>query len=304
MPMNPQWIVAPLVGCIIGYITNWLAIKMLFRPFEAKYIGRWHIPFTPGLIPKEKERLAKSVGNVISGSLLDAGTLQGALVSDDMMNKLSNGLDSLIENHQNDDRTLRELISGLTGESAFEGGLSAIRNGVVDTLSGKLIEANLGDIAAQAISEHVKKKAPAPLSSLVGGLLDDTLKGGITRQLADGVNHYVEENVHLLLGGAVDIESEKLLNMQLSELIMSQKDKQSTLKQKLLDGYRGFIALGTERVLHTIDLSSIVRGRISALNDRELEQLLLSVISRELNAIVWLGAGLGFIMGFTNLLFG
>ena len=301
--MNPQWIVSPLVGCVIGYITNWLAIKMLFRPFQAKYIGRWHIPFTPGLIPKEKGRLAQSVGDVISKSLLDANTLQGALLSNDMMDKLSHGLDALIENHKDDERTLRELISSMTGEQAFEGGFSAVRDGVVSTLSGKLIEANLGDLAAQAISEHVKKKAPAPLTSLVGGLLDDRLKLGITRQLADGVNRYIEENAHQLLGGAMDSESEKLLNMQLSALIAQYRDNQPSLKQKLLDGYRGFIKLSTERVLQTIDLSAIVRSRIAALNDRELEQLLLSVISRELNAIVWLGAGLGFIMGFTNLLF-
>ena len=50
-----EMIMAPLVGGVIGYITNNLAIKMLFRPRKAIYIGKWHIPFTPGLIPKQKE---------------------------------------------------------------------------------------------------------------------------------------------------------------------------------------------------------------------------------------------------------
>ncbi len=51
----------PIVGAIIGYTTNWLAIKMLFKPpHEAKYIGKLKVPFTPGLIPRERERIARS----------------------------------------------------------------------------------------------------------------------------------------------------------------------------------------------------------------------------------------------------
>ncbi len=40
--MNPiiiKMIAAPVFGLIIGYFTNWIAVKMLFRPREAKYIG-------------------------------------------------------------------------------------------------------------------------------------------------------------------------------------------------------------------------------------------------------------------------
>ena len=55
--MNPIYIVSPLMGGIIGYFTNWLAIKMLFRPHKKLYIGNLPIPFTPGLIPKERTRI-------------------------------------------------------------------------------------------------------------------------------------------------------------------------------------------------------------------------------------------------------
>ena len=41
----------PLIGGVIGYITNDLAIKMLFRPYKAVYIGAWRVPFTPGIVP-------------------------------------------------------------------------------------------------------------------------------------------------------------------------------------------------------------------------------------------------------------
>jgi uncharacterized membrane protein YheB (UPF0754 family) len=66
----------PLVGGIIGYFTNDLAIKMLFRPYRPLYIGGRRLPFTPGLIPSNQERLAKRISDTIMGSLLTPEELQ------------------------------------------------------------------------------------------------------------------------------------------------------------------------------------------------------------------------------------
>ena len=49
---------------------------MLFRPYKAIYIGKRKLPFTPGLIPSNQERLAQKVSDTIMGSLLTPGELQ------------------------------------------------------------------------------------------------------------------------------------------------------------------------------------------------------------------------------------
>jgi len=69
-------ILTGLVGALIGYVTNWLAIKMLFRPYKEVRIKGIKIPFTPGLIPKEKARIARSVGKGIGDHLLTEETIQ------------------------------------------------------------------------------------------------------------------------------------------------------------------------------------------------------------------------------------
>lgn len=66
----------PVVGGVIGYFTNDIAIKMLFRPYRPIYIGNRRIPFTPGLIPSNQERLAKRISDTIMGSLLTPEELQ------------------------------------------------------------------------------------------------------------------------------------------------------------------------------------------------------------------------------------
>ncbi len=70
------YIAPPVAGAIIGYFTNDIAIKMLFRPYKPIYIGKRQLPFTPGLIPRNQERLAKRIADTIMGSLLTPGELQ------------------------------------------------------------------------------------------------------------------------------------------------------------------------------------------------------------------------------------
>jgi uncharacterized membrane protein YheB (UPF0754 family) len=70
------YIAPPVAGAIIGYFTNDIAIKMLFRPYKPLYIGKRQLPFTPGLIPRNQERLAKRISDTIMGSLLTPDELQ------------------------------------------------------------------------------------------------------------------------------------------------------------------------------------------------------------------------------------
>lgn len=78
MTLSNLWtiVLPPVAGAVIGYFTNDVAIKMLFRPYRAVYIFKRRLPFTPGLIPRNQDRLAKRVSDTIMGSLLTPEELQ------------------------------------------------------------------------------------------------------------------------------------------------------------------------------------------------------------------------------------
>jgi uncharacterized membrane protein YheB (UPF0754 family) len=78
MNWSSLWLLVapPVIGGVIGYFTNDIAIKMLFRPYRPLYLCKWRLPFTPGLIPANQERLAKRVSDTIMGSLLTPDELQ------------------------------------------------------------------------------------------------------------------------------------------------------------------------------------------------------------------------------------
>ncbi|WP_243014441.1 DUF445 domain-containing protein, partial [Brevibacillus borstelensis] len=59
-----------IVGSAIGGITNELAIRMLFRPHRPWRIGRWQVPFTPGLIPRRRDEIAVQMGRLVQEHLL------------------------------------------------------------------------------------------------------------------------------------------------------------------------------------------------------------------------------------------
>jgi hypothetical protein len=91
------WILPPLIGSIIGYFTNWLAIKMLFRPLEPLFIGSIRIPFTPGILPREREKLTQSVGATVSSELLTPEVFRARLTEETLVCKLEDSIAILIE---------------------------------------------------------------------------------------------------------------------------------------------------------------------------------------------------------------
>ncbi len=77
--MEPGWavLISVAVGALIGGMTNLLAIVMLFRPHRPWNVGRWTLPFTPGLIPKRQRELARQLGHVVEEHLLSAESVSG-----------------------------------------------------------------------------------------------------------------------------------------------------------------------------------------------------------------------------------
>jgi len=55
---------------MIGYLTNSIAIRMLFRPLRRIRVLGIPLPFTPGVIPRQREDLAESIGTMVADELL------------------------------------------------------------------------------------------------------------------------------------------------------------------------------------------------------------------------------------------
>ena len=65
-----QWILPPVLGAGIGYLTNAIAIRMLFRPFTEKRFLGIRVPFTPGIIPRYRYELAENIAVMVNQELM------------------------------------------------------------------------------------------------------------------------------------------------------------------------------------------------------------------------------------------
>ena len=75
------WVMLPTVGALIGYGTNYLAVRMIFRPVRPVRI----LGFTlQGLVPRRQAELAASVGRVVGEHLLSHDDLTAALARVDL----------------------------------------------------------------------------------------------------------------------------------------------------------------------------------------------------------------------------
>jgi uncharacterized membrane protein YheB (UPF0754 family) len=100
-----------LIGALIGAVTNHLAIKMLFRPHEAKYIGSWRVPFTPGLIPKRRDELAVQLGRTVTNYLLTPDVFRTKLFTPDMEKKVNAFLQNKLDEYVlRSDKTLHDWL--------------------------------------------------------------------------------------------------------------------------------------------------------------------------------------------------
>lgn len=69
----------PLIGALIGYLTNHIAIRMLFRPLRPWRLAGFRLPLTPGVIPAARHRLARNIGKMVGEHLLTPEDIRRAL---------------------------------------------------------------------------------------------------------------------------------------------------------------------------------------------------------------------------------
>ncbi|GHV87926.1 hypothetical protein AGMMS50267_02860 [Spirochaetia bacterium] len=116
--MNPWifWLVPPAIGAVIGYVTNAVAIKMLFRPLrEIRFLGI-RLPFTPGILPRQRHKLADNIGAMVERELLTPEILRERLRREDVRQSIGSSIAAYTE------KLLDAPIGGLARPGAGDSG--------------------------------------------------------------------------------------------------------------------------------------------------------------------------------------
>jgi uncharacterized membrane protein YheB (UPF0754 family) len=136
----------PFVGALIGWLTNYLAIKMLFRPRQPKFILGLLLQ---GVIPRRQRDLALKIGEVVEEELLKSEDLLNAIDTEELRGHLTVVIETRL------DRFLREKV--FRGEFLYEKVLS--REAVQRVKRGLISElVNLFPLEVEAAIKQLVEK--------------------------------------------------------------------------------------------------------------------------------------------------
>ncbi|WP_429843768.1 DUF445 domain-containing protein [Brevibacillus sp. FIR094] len=171
------------VGSVIGGVTNDLAIRMLFKPVKPWYIGRWKVPFTPGLIPRRRDDIAIQMGRLVEEHLLTTEGVKRALNQSGLESTLTGWMNTIARDWMTDERSLRQVLQTVTPQLFKEDGTWS--EGVRAP-----IEAKWGTFVEQVLAQYEEKKLRELITDNGRERLDAAL-GSVSELLLNRFREYL-----------------------------------------------------------------------------------------------------------------
>ena len=283
----------PIIGAVIGYFTNMIAVKMLFYPQkEIRLFGR-RLPFTPGVIPKGRARLAASVGTVIEKHLLTRDDITRHLLSEQAEKKVADTvMEKLSGNIKDEILALTDMDSETYEQRKAE---------IVKTVSVQIVNAiqssGATDTIVTAFSEALKEKVNyTPLKLIV----NDITLNAVIPPTKDMLDTMIDERGTEYIAPVVDKKLNESDSQSGLDLLAQFNLDEHTVRKAVIDAYRKIVNQSVDGILQSVNISSLVEEKINDMSIEEMEKLVQDVMKKELNAIVNLGALIGFILGLAN----
>lgn len=176
----------PIVTAGIGWGTNWLAVKMLFRPKKVWNFGLFKIQ---GMVPKRKIALASAIGSLVHEKLISHDELSKACQALDVKKDLEGLLDVKV------DHFISSLKNEMPMMKMFLGGeLSAkIKRKIIDSLLES--EEEFKELVAKSIHKQMN------IAHIVG----EKVKNFSLKELEELVLHVAKKELKAIevLGGVL-----------------------------------------------------------------------------------------------------
>ncbi|MEK4221355.1 DUF445 family protein [Bacillus sp. FSL W8-0116] len=291
-----------IIGAVIGGITNAIAILMLFRPYRSLYIGKWHIPFTPGLIPKRRKEIAFQLGKMVSDHLVTPQSIQKKFQDPQFLQDMTSLVQQEAKRLFTSEKTIKEWME-LAGvqdlekrlerylkkkmeKTIVEMGNSYSSQTIKDVLSPETIrklEEKLPDVSAYILQHAMNYFSSSDGKQRVKKMLDDFLaeRGmmGSMLQMLLGNSSIVDKilpemmkflrnpGTNEILLSIIRAEFEKMLEWKWERILSEWLDKNTVEK-------------GTEFIVHQFNTETFFQKTLSDLLNSYEEEILKQYIPR------------------------
>jgi uncharacterized membrane protein YheB (UPF0754 family) len=291
------------IGSFIGGCTNQLAITMLFKPYKPITLFGFHMPLTPGMVPRRRTALAQDIGAMVSEHLLTGKEFTERLQDPLLTEHLEAVFRDLLRTAYV--KPLKEIISEMTDDSwdhfSYE---------VCDRIEAFLKNLPENEEFRQALKSLSGKPIPdSLLSKISSGLL---LPFGSAAMLAAiipvlmknilyyGLMHFLrdEKSMASFMAYIRPLVKERIGDITPSQYL--DKDTPDRLARMLTDKSLQWFCDNADTLIEKLDIQKMVEDKINSISDRELHDMVHGTTKKELRAITLLGFLLGAGVGALN----
>lgn len=293
------WLAPPILGAVIGYVTNRIAIQMLFRPRTEKRILGFHVPFTPGIIPKNRNELAKSIARAVAGELISPEAVRARLNNPE----LSVGLEtwiraqrrSLMESRlDTPEADVQELLADLMPTMA-EGLRRMLRQ---PTVRAAMVEvgtdmvrdtvANRGVVARTAIGASGMDRV---IINAMPTIVDAIIASAESTATPDRMAGLIRQWQWMQTDGG----------KRASDFLVLSEATEARIDGYLMERLIAFLSAELPAISAMLNVERLVVTQVKTLDVVEVERMILKVAGRHLRWINYFGAGLGGLIGLTQV---
>lgn len=228
-----KYLIPPVVGAFIGYLTNRVAIRMLFRPLKAWKIAGMRVPMTPGVIPSKREDLAVNMGEVVGDHLLTSQEIGRGLQQKGFQDHLYNLIQERVEGVLQKD--LGNLASTIPPKFKvyFDIGTKTIRYQIKDQIHTFIQSQEFAETVDGAIDNRLDLFLDQDVGTIFTGANREKsylfLENNISRMFeSKAMEQWVEDFVHQKVYSTLQQEKSlsDILPPSLQQLFMEMIEKQ------------------------------------------------------------------------------
>ncbi len=209
------YLIPPLSGAAIGYLTNYLAIRMLFRPLNVWHILGIRVPMTPGVIPAKRSDFAKNMGSMVGQHLLPRDDIAGMIENEAFRNSMRLTVENTLNNilnreFKNVESMLPEDFKGL-----WQNLMVYLESAVVDAIVLHVRSESFQKELDRAMDKGIDSALKSTVEELLGPesikriveIADDRIRSARkSKQLSQAISKLVDEKVESFLASGKTIE--------------------------------------------------------------------------------------------------
>ncbi|MEX0905136.1 MAG: DUF445 family protein [Balneolaceae bacterium] len=246
------------VSGLIGFLTNWIAITMLFRPLNKRpLLGQ-------GLIPAHKNRIAARLAFAVSDDLINADLIKRKIGESEAISRYR----ELVVDH---------LTSAISRKQFKEDLKKWILQYITEVMQNSEFKSSVANHAANEIEKALEDK-----------FLEKTALKTYSYFRGQKMNHVIEDVLTQL-----PVSAEQ--NMHIVDEFLDELPGQISSHAPRVDELATTILY---RLINLLDVQTLVEENLREYDEKKLENMIRNATNEQLKTIQYLGAVLGTIGGF------